>query len=365
MAALAHLLGISIHALREEGDSEDNLLRAIDEVFLSTPSARRATGAVKKHCKTKLFLSTPSARRATGGCLQRADSPLISIHALREEGDSALWRHCPQAQPISIHALREEGDLLQARKGLYKGDFYPRPPRGGRQTDPLRRPAHQEISIHALREEGDLAARTQMLKSRAISIHALREEGDFQKIPQLALVVISIHALREEGDSTSVPSTTTLTTNFYPRPPRGGRLFTSARPFWATSNFYPRPPRGGRRHGKNPCHSTERFLSTPSARRATGHSERDGDGGEFLSTPSARRATRPIVEPDQTEEFLSTPSARRATYTRKSQMLSIEKISIHALREEGDRPSCTTVFRTMVFLSTPSARRATAALRKS
>ena len=34
---------------------------------------------------------------------------LISIHALREEGDSACCPPHPQPQ-ISIHALREEGD---------------------------------------------------------------------------------------------------------------------------------------------------------------------------------------------------------------------------------------------------------------
>ena len=35
--------------------------------------------------------------------------PLISIHALREEGD-ALRRCRPGRLQISIHALREEGD---------------------------------------------------------------------------------------------------------------------------------------------------------------------------------------------------------------------------------------------------------------
>ena len=35
------------------------------EVFLSTPSARRATGYKKWATKFNLFLSTPSARRAT------------------------------------------------------------------------------------------------------------------------------------------------------------------------------------------------------------------------------------------------------------------------------------------------------------
>ena len=57
-----------------------------------------------------LFLSTPSARRATAALCDVIMAPHISIHALREEGD------LPQAGPefqvsaISIHALREEGD---------------------------------------------------------------------------------------------------------------------------------------------------------------------------------------------------------------------------------------------------------------
>ena len=33
---------------------------------------------------------------------------------------------------ISIHALREEGDALHADFGVVCHDFYPRPPRGGR-----------------------------------------------------------------------------------------------------------------------------------------------------------------------------------------------------------------------------------------
>ena len=35
-----------------------------------------------------VFLSTPSARRATGELLHSAGRHVISIHALREEGDS-------------------------------------------------------------------------------------------------------------------------------------------------------------------------------------------------------------------------------------------------------------------------------------
>ena len=56
-------------------------------------------------------------------------------------------------------------------------NFYPRPPRGGRRTDPGGPGVSGHISIHALREEGDASA-ARASHPRAISIHALREEGD-------------------------------------------------------------------------------------------------------------------------------------------------------------------------------------------
>ena len=55
------------------------------------------------------FLSTPSARRATQLHALGAEVVVISIHALREEGDLCLSGAKP-LRPISIHALREEGD---------------------------------------------------------------------------------------------------------------------------------------------------------------------------------------------------------------------------------------------------------------
>ena len=57
-------------------------------IFLSTPSARRATLVNNTTLSTKRFLSTPSARRATPLTDLQQNSMLISIHALREEGDS-------------------------------------------------------------------------------------------------------------------------------------------------------------------------------------------------------------------------------------------------------------------------------------
>ena len=100
----------------------------------------------------------------------------------------------------------------------------------------------------------------------------------------------------------------------------------------------------------------------------------------FLSTPSARRATYIKRLYRWCDRFLSTPSARRAT---KSQcaLHSPPSISIHALCEEGDRavgdnrstrPNfyprplrggrhgvLLTELVEIEFLSTPSARRAT------
>ena len=103
---------ISIHALREEGDKiviglnegvyhfyprpprggrQAQLVNGVQQtVFLSTPSARRATRGAKIDLDIDVFLSTPSARRATAGALNLVTHDLISIHALREEGDTKV-----------------------------------------------------------------------------------------------------------------------------------------------------------------------------------------------------------------------------------------------------------------------------------
>ena len=85
------------------------------QIFLSTPSARRATAQTKLDiAKQAQFLSTPSARRATpfpAGC---SGGKKISIHALREEGDVTVVCIFFHLTCISIHALREEGDEFAA-----------------------------------------------------------------------------------------------------------------------------------------------------------------------------------------------------------------------------------------------------------
>ena len=80
----------------------------------------------------RIFLSTPSARRATSFWGSRVRRKVISIHALREEGDT------PDQTPCSTSE-----------------NFYPRPPRGGRRRAYCDVDRGKAISIHALREEGD------------------------------------------------------------------------------------------------------------------------------------------------------------------------------------------------------------------
>ena len=103
------------------------------------------------------------------------------------------------------------------------------------------------------------------------------------------------------------------------------------------SHFYPRPPRGGRLAG---------YIGTGICRA-------------FLSTPSVRRATPVLPCRMVGKIFLSTPSARRAT-TDQNYEDGRYYISIHALREEGDGKRFGIPVTICEFLSTPSARRATA-----
>ena len=243
-------------------------------VFLSTPSARRATNKHPKPQQEALhfyprpprggrlssvipsacpgtFLSTPSARRATRFTIQT--SFLVAN--------------------ISIHALREEGDSIGRLPHRHNRNFYPRPPRGGRPDGYARCFPWPGISIHALREEGDGRRCVSCQPQEQISIHALREEGDkpahnirrhsdkhFYPRPPRGGRRLAGDALRVLGIFLSTPSARRATTrarirrrtitNFYPRPPRGGR-HKLAGMVEIEEDFYPRPPRGGRRR----CHA--------------------------------------------------------------------------------------------------------------
>ena len=190
------------------------------------------------------FLSTPSARRATGAFLHFPGGGSISIHALREEGDRRSCRDAVKLA-ISIHALREEGDpALPPWLSLHRY-FYPRPPRGGR----------QELTIED-------AAKVEFLSTPSAR-RATKGYRDGLKFDPF----LSTPSARRATKDTNL--FWRLSRYFYPRPPRGGRLATR-RLAKAMRYFYPRPPRGGRHAGINTERLSWIFLSTPSARRATG-----------------------------------------------------------------------------------------------
>ena len=147
---------ISIHALREEGDSWSRRNPPRPRNFNPRPPRGGRPILSLPSAFALQFQSTPSARRATTTGLTNMLGSAISIHALREEGDTKINRLCAFLLPISIHALREEGDCLDL-SGSHDAVL---------------------ISIHALREEGDPSRVVALSALPSISIHALREEGD-------------------------------------------------------------------------------------------------------------------------------------------------------------------------------------------
>ena len=79
-----------------------------------------------------IFLSTPSARRATFNKVHKTNLKYISIHALCEEGDrEGLRLNSGLSVFLSTpSARRATSGSAAAANGV--ADFYPRPLRGGR-----------------------------------------------------------------------------------------------------------------------------------------------------------------------------------------------------------------------------------------
>ena len=194
------------------------------------------------------------------------------------------------------------------------------------------------------------------------------------------LALFEVHALREEGDPSTIGRCRTWC-NFNPRPPRGGRhhilyfrycsFYFNPRPprggrreyfslsFRVSMNFNPRPPRGGRRkkyllsfrrNNFNPrpprggrlstavafVHQT-RFQSTPSARRATYRTSLKSSRKNF--NPRPPRGGRHSFS--LLSKCFGNFNPRPPRGGRLSEGLCDHLylyISIHALREEGDKP---------------------------
>ena len=307
--------------------------------FLSTPSARRATGEPCARSSSFWHFYPRPPRGGRRKLLWSGTSNMKNFYPRPPRGGRLMLyflishlivdfyprpprggRRTPDefkaaiieflSTPSARRATRAVMETAQAIK-----NFYPRPPRGGRPRNAklekqssaflstpsarratcagLSRPAGFAISIHALREEGDHEMKCQYAEMQKISIHALREEGDRPaRRRRISLPCISIHALREEGDFGSMV---------------GGL---------PAGDFYPRPSRGGRPGGAGVL---------PHAKRISIHALREE--GDFLDSragmklsyfyPRPPRGGRPAWM-DATSwwsAFLSTPSARRATCT--------------------------------------------------
>ena len=257
---------ISIHALCEEGDSRVYPHPAVIIYFYPRPlrGGRRAKAAIED--ADEIFLSTPSARRATLPGRAYGLIYNISIHALCEEGD-AIRRRCAATRPrfLSTPSARR-ATALRCGPSRCPGYFYPRPLRGGRLTvgDPS---GPESVFLSTPSARRATCRRRGPHRAEKISIHALCEEGDHRGRSVRPGIRISIHALCEEGD-------------------------TSA----AGQHAEP-----------------DRFLSTPSARRAT-------------------RATRQQKQPGQ----ISIHALCEEGDMNMSDMEKCFRISIHALCEEGD-----------------------------
>ena len=128
-----------------------------DTSFLSTPSARGATKHPPRNIPHVLHFYPRPPR---GGRLywkpRRPQPAQISIHALREEGDTPVIRIKKAGGKISIHALREEGDLRNRRNAVKLRKFLSTPSARRATWLTVGSSAGRLISIHALREEGDI-----------------------------------------------------------------------------------------------------------------------------------------------------------------------------------------------------------------
>ena len=350
---------ISIHALRGEGDRHLTSRRYLTSYFNPRPPWGGRPSSVARIACANVFQSTPSVGRATVPYASVYGDIVISIHALRGEGDQSasncwstretfqstpsvgratvIFKGGKQKMSISIHALRGEGDIYMCL-AYCAHKIFQSTPSVGRAT----------------------CKRRQAESGAVISIHALRGEGDKKMTCEDCIHNISIPALRGEGDSNKAVYNITAKQNFNPRPPWGGRLLLPLvgllrrRLFQSTpsvgratacpdfrggsgSYFNPRPPWGGRQFTQISKSGCLNFNPRP-------------PWGGRLPRPCRREAGDRNFNPRP-------PWGGRPHKTEHGE--TDVPISIHALRGEGDTsvecPGC----RIRIFQSTPSVGRAT------
>ena len=238
-----------------------------------------------------LFLSTPSARRAT----------FPTSKPTRKQ--SYFYPRPPRG-----------GRPTPSKTGRRGGDFYPRPPRGGRREEELA--AHHQKLF--------LSTPSARRATERLRVPRLSSPNFYPRPPRggrLALARLFVHGM-----------------DFYPRPPRGGRPSARFRSPTLCLNFYPRPPRGGRPE----LYTAGRLFNGISihALREEGDAMRStpsSTSSRFLSTPSARRATACENHRTRPECYFYPRPPRGGRQVCLVRHDPVHDISIHALREEGDR----------------------------
>ena len=253
---------ISIHALREEGDDIDEINTHIHKLFLSTPSARRATQSREKALQNQI----------------------ISIHALREEGDGTVCLEQSRTTyfyPRPLRGGRRSGCPASrccrryfyprplrggrpARPGLQRqgSNFYPRPLRGGRLAYALIGSA-LIVFLSTPSARRATYAWGAVTEPEQISIHALCEEGDPQTQDEYEYIIHFYPRPLRGGRHACTVRRAQHGVYFYPRPLRGGRP-NDIEMEQIRRNFYPRPLRGGRPMGYGPCgHRSSNFYPRP------------------------------------------------------------------------------------------------------
>ena len=210
---------ISIHVPRVGDDFHRLCVRAAGEYFYPRPPRGGRPVLTAARSRGKIFLSTSPAWGTTMAPCHLLTSIALFLSTSPAWGTTCTWP--PGAWPLR--------------------NFYPRPPRGGRPKASAARSGCHCISIHVPRV-GDDPRPSRKRRGRAY---------------------ISIHVPRV-GDDRAMGRYQCPDRHFYPRPPRGGRLWTTAHTR-KRLNFYPRPPRGGRQKLASPTLTPAKFLSTSPA----------------------------------------------------------------------------------------------------
>ena len=212
---------ISIHALREEGDSAWTKTNSMPCNFYPRPPRGGRLARFEFTCPACKFLSTPSARRATHIVGLPSKNRVISIHALREEGDTT-FRTPQQSASRFLSTTSARRATVNSFNVYIDGVF-------------LSTPSARRATTAAVGYDDDY---------------------EFLSTPSARRATQVIHKSINIKIFLSTPSARRAT-------------LSSLNTGTGGADFYPRPPRGGRRiSGKFRSNATG-FLSTPSARRAT------------------------------------------------------------------------------------------------